>query len=144
MTAIEARLPIGLRRVPIAALLAMAVLAFSLTACNSGSKTLLEADPGAVPLAPTYEMVHAVLDRNCAPCHHSGGDDSPRGRVLLEDDYDYASCGGIVSGLGGLFDTAINGSSMPPGAWPRLTPEEKLLIQRWADQGACAPCRSCP
>lgn len=112
--------------------------------CNSGSKSLLEADPEAVPATPTYEMVQAILDRSCAPCHHSGGGDRPARLAPLEDDYDYSTCRGVVSGLGGVFDTAIRGSSMPPGAWPRLTSEEKLLIERWADQGACGPCRSCP
>jgi hypothetical protein len=34
---------------------------------------------------------------------------------------------------------------MPPGAWPRLSEEEKLLVQRWLSQGACSPCTNpCP
>lgn len=127
---------------PTLKLICLTSLLFVIVSCNSGSKSLLEADPGAVPATPTYVMVQAVLDRACAPCHHSGG--APRDLGLLEGDYDYSTCRGVVSGLGGIFDTAIRGSSMPPGAWPRLTAEEKLLIERWADQGACGPCRSCP
>jgi uncharacterized membrane protein len=34
----------------------------------------------------------------------------------------------------------VNANEMPPGAMPRLTSEEKLIIRRWVENGAVAPC----
>jgi hypothetical protein len=119
--------------------------------------SLGDVDPGAVPENPTWEMVFPILDRACAPCHT--GDEAPGRashgtpearpaaalRAAEEDDLDYGSCAGILRGLEDLVDTGLEEESMPPGAWPRLDEREKLLIRRWIDQGACAPCGNpCP
>ncbi len=129
-----------------AVLVSAGLLAVLLGACNSGSKTLLQADPGAVPAHPTYAMVHSIVDRACAPCHKSGGaaDTTLTGSSRFhEHDLDYATCAGIQDGIQGLIDTGVDRESMPPGAWPRLTEEEKLVILRWVADGACSPCRPC-
>jgi len=119
------------------------LILLGLTACDSGEQTLREADGGALPVDATYEAVEQIVERNCAACHHSGGGDAPHGLQPAEDDYDYSTCEGIQDGLGDLIDTAVNGESMPPGAWPRLTEEEKLVILEWINNGACSPCTPC-
>ena len=127
----------GLRRAARAALL-LAVL--TLNHCAAGEGTLAAVDPEAAPLRPTYEEVFAIVEFACAPCHQESGGDEPG-----EDDLDYSTCAGIQRGLDGIRTTALTGGSMPPGAWPRLTEREKLLIERWMEQGACSPCTSpCP
>jgi uncharacterized membrane protein len=115
-----------------------------LAACDSGDGTLAAVDPGAVPLDPSYEMVVQILDRNCVPCHKGGGDAPGVNRIEEEDDPDYDSCQGIRAGLDGILREGVEAESMPPGAWPRLTEEEKLVITRWASAGACSPCNPCP
>jgi uncharacterized membrane protein len=113
-----------------------------LVACSAGDKTLTEVDNGVPPVEPTYEAVAAILDRSCAPCHH---DDDEAGALpgLLDDDRNYATCRGIESDLDDIVDSSVDHERMPPGAWPRLTEEEKLLIRTWIEQGACSPCRPC-
>jgi len=106
-------------------------------ACGQGEKTLLEADPGAVPLAPSYDAVRAILDRNCVPCHKGKGSDLSV-RPNLE------TCEGVLGDLGRIVQDAVQLEKMPPGAWPRLTEEEKLTLLRWIQNGACAPCKPCP
>lgn len=121
------------------------LICLSLMACDSGEQTLREADGGALPAGLNYyEAVEQIVERNCAACHHSGGGDAPGGLRLAEDDRDYSTCEGIQRGLGDLIDSAVDGESMPPGAWPRLTEEEKLIILEWVNSGACSPCTPCP
>ena len=127
------------RGVPAGAVLVLLLL----TACSSGEQTLEEADGGALPVDPVYEAVEQIVGRNCAPCHHSGGNEAPRGLRPAEDDRDYSTCEGIRRGLDDLVDSAVQRESMPPGAWPRLTEAEKLVILEWIDRGACSPCRPC-
>ncbi|MEK7314966.1 MAG: hypothetical protein AAB011_02205 [Candidatus Eisenbacteria bacterium] len=117
-----------------AVLLAAAV---SIVSCGSGERTLGLADPLAAPLAPTYEQAKAILDTRCVGCHGGGGDSElePGG-----DDRDYSSCAGIIADLSGILSTSVDGGSMPPGALPRLTEREKLILTRWIAQGAHAPC----
>jgi len=127
------------------ALLLVGLLAgLFLAACDSGDGTLSAVDPGAVPLDPSYEMVVQILDRNCVPCHKGGGGAPGANRLEEEDDPDYDSCTGIRAGLAGLLQEGVKAETMPPGAWPRLTEEEKLVITRWAAGGACSPCNPCP
>lgn len=127
------------RVLPAAAIAGLLLLA----ACQSGDKTLLEVDPKAVPADPSYDMVVGILDRSCVPCHKGGG-----GGVSPAEDGEenphYDTCNGILRGLEGLVRTGIENESMPPGAWPRFTEPEKLIIRRWIDNGACAPCNPCP
>jgi hypothetical protein len=110
-------------------LLAGAVLVL-LCACGSGDLPLEVVDPEAAPLQPTFAQVQAILERHCAPCHDRGG-------------RDYSSCDGIERDLDGLRGTVLESGSMPPGAWPRLDERQKLLLERWLEQGACAPCAPC-
>jgi mono/diheme cytochrome c family protein len=131
---------------------ALAVLVILLTvSCGSGDRPLSAVDPEAAPAVPTYEMVAAILDRNCVPCHHAGKvSPPPRLGPLGEDEEEdddaepYDTCEGIRDGIDGILDTAIDGGSMPPGAWPRLDERERLIITRWVEQGACSPCKACP
>lgn len=117
-----------------AALLAAAA---SIVSCGAGEKTLGLADPLAAPLTPTYEQAKAILDAKCVGCHGGGGESEsePDG-----DDRNYSSCAGIVADLAGILSTSVDGGSMPPGALPRLTEREKLILTRWIAQGAHSPC----
>ena len=42
--------------------------------------------------------------------------------------------------LRGVAEEALEKNSMPPGAWPRLNSEERLVLTRWIARGAEAPC----
>jgi uncharacterized membrane protein len=109
--------------------------------CGQGDSTLATLDPDAAPLKPTYDQVAAILDRSCIPCH--GGSNAQT--TLASVAPDYSTCEGVQADLEGLRHTVLERGSMPPGAWPRLSEAEKLLLQRWLDQGACAPCGTpCP
>jgi uncharacterized membrane protein len=118
--------------------LVLGILAL-VASCGQGDKTLLEADPGAVSAAPTYEDVRAIVDLNCVPCHKGKGSDLTI-RPNLE------TCEGLLGDLGRVVQDAVILEKMPPGAWPRLSEEDKLTITRWIENGACAPCNSgtCP
>ncbi|MEZ5065863.1 MAG: hypothetical protein R3B81_14105 [bacterium] len=97
--------------------------------CASGDSPLDVIDPEAVPAEPTWDQANAILQLECAPCHRAG-----------DEEQDFESCAGIRRNLSGISDTALDGNSMPPGAWPRLTSEQKLLLRRWISQGAVSPC----
>ena len=132
----------------IALALALGLLAAVFAACDSGDRTLVEVDPEAVVADPTFEMVQRIIDRSCLPCHGGGGGDDKAGvRILtaapVEDDRNYSTCFGILDDIDGIIKTGIDNESMPPGAWPRLSEEEKLIITRWLENGACAPCNPC-
>lgn len=103
------------------------ILVVLLPACGSGSGTLAEVDPNAAPQDPTFEQVFSVIERQCVPCH------GPAGPAL-------STCDEIKRSLQGIDDTSVTGNSMPPGAWPRLTSREKLMLRRWLDNGAPSPC----
>ncbi|MBI5710041.1 MAG: hypothetical protein HZC42_07020 [Candidatus Eisenbacteria bacterium] len=139
-------------RARVAGFLLGTAAAFLLSACGAGKLPLEQVDPLAAPLHPTYEQAFSILQRTCAPCHRGGG--APQaalrrgiGPFAAEEDSggaDYATCKGIHAGLGGLRRTALDGGSMPPGAWPRFTEREKLVLRRWLADGACSPCFPCP
>lgn len=119
-------------------------LTFALPGCAAGDRTLAEVDPQAAPLHPTYDQVFAIVESNCAPCH-GGGSAVDKREDGEGDDLDYASCLGIQNGIDGLRSTVLEGGSMPPGAWPRIAERDKLLLQRWIEDGACSPCTAaCP
>jgi uncharacterized membrane protein len=115
-----------------------------LAACSSGDETLAVVEPASVPEFPTFDQVYAVLERSCVPCH-SRNKPRPGGLGLLQedeeededDDPNYDTCEDVIAGLGDLLEQVF-AETMPPGAWPRLTEREKLLIVRWAQTGA--PC----
>jgi len=125
----------------LSALLSALILPIGLAGCSSGEKTLTEADGGTPPVDPVYDAVFVILDRSCVPCHHSS-DERP-GLLPMEDGRDYDDCEGIERDLDDILDSCVENERMPPGAWPRLTEEEKLVIRQWVDAGACSPCRTC-
>jgi uncharacterized membrane protein len=113
----------------IAALTFAAVLAIALAGCSSGDRTLNDVDPQAVTDAPTFDQVNAIIHNNCATCHENGGEDySP-----------LTTCTDIVALRGDILDR-IQDNTMPPGVLPRISSADKLLIQRWVENGAPAPC----
>ncbi len=122
----------------------MPLLLFLLVSCQgSGDLPLDQVDPAAVPAEPTFDQVNAIVQRACTPCHKSGSGegDAPvsDGRTLSEEGIALETCAEIVAGRESILDTAV-ANTMPPGALPRLTSEEKLIISRWIDNGAPAPC----
>ena len=123
------RVPTALRRAIAAA--CVLVSSAAILSCGSGDDTLGVADPLAAPLHPTYEQVRVILDRRCVNCHDEGGE---------SDDPDFSTCAGIQADITGILDEAVFGGSMPPGALPRLTEREKLIINRWVEDGAPSPC----
>lgn len=130
--------PVRLRQ--LAAAVPIAVLAILAQGCASGDRTLAEVDPQAAPLHPTYEQAFDLVQFNCAPCHSGGGAALQQKEEGEGDDLDYATCQGIQRGLDGLRSSVLQNGSMPPGAWPRIAERDKLLLQRWLDDGACSPC----
>lgn len=109
----------------VAALAAISAIA----ACSSGDKTLEAVDPQAVTANPTYDQVFAIVHNNCASCHDSGAEEiSP-----------LTTCTDIVALRGDIL-SRIQDNTMPPGVLPRISNEDKLLIQRWVENGAPAPC----
>jgi len=117
------------RRRSQALLILLAALAATFAACSSGDKTLDAVDPQAVTAHPTYDQVFAIVHNNCATCHDSGAEKiSP-----------LTTCTDIVALRGDILGR-IQDNTMPPGVLPRLSSEDKLLIQRWVENGAPAPC----
>ena len=129
-------------------LLAGALAMVVFLGCGSGDLTLDEADPGSVAANPTWDQVFPIFQRECAPCHtDSEGEEedepedrspglAPAGGV----EPDLQTCLTIIENLDDSLERIFEDNDMPPGAWPRLTSEEKLIIQRWIEQGAVAPC----
>jgi uncharacterized membrane protein len=113
--------------------------------CGSGDLPLDQVDPGAVPADPSFDMVFSIIQRECTPCHNDGGEDDEedadrRASAGNGDNPNYETCEGVIDNLDNLYSEVFVRNTMPPGAWPRLTSEEKLIIQRWLDNGAEAPC----
>jgi uncharacterized membrane protein len=52
------------------------------------------------------------------------------------------TCVSILESIDDSMAAIFDNNDMPPGAWPRLTSEERLILQRWYDQGRDAPCNS--
>jgi uncharacterized membrane protein len=123
----------------LAALAAIATYA----ACSSGDRTLDAVDPSAVPLNPTFDQVNAIIHNKCVMCHgDSGGGDGGGSdfRFALDGgDTPLTTCTDIVALRGDILNR-IQDNTMPPGVLPRLSSEDKLLIQRWVENGAPAPC----
>ena len=126
-------------------LLAIAA-ASAFAACASGDKTLDAVDPNAVPLNPSFDQVNAIIHNKCVMCHDSnggeGGESGSDFRFVSEGnggDTPLTSCTDIVALRGDILER-VQDNTMPPGVMPRLTSEEKLIIQRWVENGAPAPC----
>jgi len=116
--------------------------------CNSGDATLAQVDPDAVPQDPDFEIVFGIIQRECAPCHTESDDEGPEDagawagpqRAALGGvEPDLTTCEGIIASRAEI-DEEIVQNTMPPGVWPRLSSEEKLIIERWMLNGAVAPC----
>ena len=123
-------------------LCAAVVLSALLVACGSGDQPLDQVDPAAVTANPTYEQVFAIIDRECVPCHQGGDSAELAGSAAtgrIGDDTDLSTCASIVGERESIWDT-IADNTMPPGALPRLNSEKRLIIRRWIDNGAPAPC----
>jgi uncharacterized membrane protein len=114
-----------------ASLFLVAVLAAlaAFAACSSGDKTLDAVDPQAVTADPTYDQVFAIVHNKCVSCHDSGAEEISA----------LTTCTDIVALRGDILDR-VQDNTMPPGVLPRLSSEDKLLIQRWVENGAPAPC----
>jgi uncharacterized membrane protein len=131
-------------------ILAMIFVFPGFTGCGSGDLPLDQVDPNAVPADPSFEHVFSIVQRECTPCHNDGGEDGDekdedgdkRTIAASDDDPDYGTCEGLIEELDDFYEEIFEKNSMPPGAWPRLTSEEKLVIQRWLDNGAEAPCKT--
>ena len=108
--------------------IALPLLALTVAACSSGDALLEQVDPEAVALQPTFEQANAIIERECNACH-SG---------LAEPRLD--SCEAVRRNLGGILEEVFDDNSMPPGAWPRLSSEDRLTLWRWITQGAQGPC----
>jgi uncharacterized membrane protein len=118
------------RRTPaLLILLAALAVAAAFAACSSGDKTLDAVDPQAVTADPTYDQVFAIVHNKCVSCHDSGAEEISA----------LTTCTDIVALRGDILDR-IQDNTMPPGVLPRLSSEDKLLIQRWVENGAPAPC----
>jgi len=132
-------------------LLPLLVLCALLGACGSGDLTLAEADPDAVPQDPDFQLVWNIMQRDCVPCHTDSEDgedeDEIRGRIdpvlVAGVEPDLSTCQSIVDNRFDVVESAISKNDMPPGAWPRLTSEEKLILERWVNNGAKVP-TPCP
>lgn len=133
--------------------LALFVLLFValVVACGSGGDTLENVDPNVVPLDPDFQLVVNIMERACVPCHEEGSndegpDDSIRradlapGAIAFQTYPDLETCESIVEHRTDIVDRALDENDMPPGAWPRLSSEERLIILRWIENGAKAPC----
>lgn len=121
-----------------------------MVACGSGGGSLEDVDPNAVPLDPDFQLIVNIMDRACVPCHEEGSndegpDDSSGGNAsfgtsAFQTYPDLETCQSIVDHTADIVDRALNKNDMPPGAWPRLSSEERLIILRWIENGAKAPC----
>ena len=118
--------------------------------CGSGGGTLEDVDPNAVPLDPDFQLIVNIMDLACVPCHQEGAnDDGPdsigdtaslSGASGFSTYPDLETCQSIVDHQADIVDRALDKNDMPPGAWPRLSSEERLIILRWIENGAKAPC----
>jgi mono/diheme cytochrome c family protein len=132
-------------------------LLLAIVGCGSGDLPLSEADPDAVSAEPTFDQVFSIFQRECAPCHtdSDGGEDeedeedqtggtSPRQAAFGGVEPDYTTCASVIENLDDAIEQIFDKNEMPPGAWPRLTSEEKLVIERWVEQwedgGRVSPC----
>ncbi|UCH83000.1 MAG: hypothetical protein JSW50_11075 [Candidatus Latescibacterota bacterium] len=133
-----------LRLLLVISIVALTIFVAAVVGCASGDRPLEAVDPDSVPADPTWDQVFSIIQRECTPCHNddNGKDEDDDGSENGDDDDDpnYETCEGVVGGLSDLYDEVFEKNTMPPGAWPRLTSEEKLIIQRWIDNGVKSPC----
>ncbi|HET6463635.1 MAG TPA: hypothetical protein VFH33_07530 [Candidatus Krumholzibacteria bacterium] len=127
----------------------LALIALILASCASGDKTLDAVDPNAVALNPTFDQVNAIIHNKCVMCHDSGSGGKDSGgndfRLVVENDdmQPFETCTQIVAEGESILER-IQDNTMPPGAMPRLSSEDRLIIQRWVENGKPAPCNPTP
>ena len=98
--------------------------------CGWGDRPLAAVDPAAAPLHPNYEDVQRIVQHDCVPCHGGSVNTQPN----------LSTCEDVIAHVEDIRRTVMENGSMPPGAWPRLGEVDKLILQRWIDDGAPAPC----
>jgi uncharacterized membrane protein len=101
-----------------------------LAGCGWGERPLAAVDPDAAPLHPGYAEVQSIVQHDCVPCHGGSVNTQPN----------LSTCEDVVRHVDEIRSTVLERGSMPPGAWPRLGEVDKLVLQRWIDDGALAPC----
>jgi uncharacterized membrane protein len=112
-------------------------IAAVLAGCSSGDRALNDVDPNAVVQAPTFDQVNAIIHNKCVMCHTAtAGENGGRIQPLT-------SCTDIVAQRYDIINRTED-NTMPPGVMPRLTSEEKLIIERWVGNGAPAECNPVP
>jgi uncharacterized membrane protein len=117
-------------RPSIIALSALSLCVALLSACVFGDGTLDEVDPAAAPATPSYTAhVAPIMERYCTACH---AEDAQPGEV---EGYGYETCAKVRRNWGGIVETTLDSSSMPPGGAVRVSSPEKLALQRWWAQG---------
>ncbi len=94
--------------------------------CSSGDKPLAIADPGAVPDTTTYDQFFLIIQRECLPCHDDGGTEPP-----------FDTCENVLANFDALVEEVFVTNTLTPVAWPRLSIEERLVIQRWSGEAPC-------
>jgi len=112
---------------------AVSILA-GLAGCGWGDRPLSAVDPEAAPQHPSYDDIQRIVQHDCVPCHGGSVNTQP----------DLSTCDHIVAHVSDIRRTVLESGSMPPGAWPRLGERDKLMLQRWMEDGAQAPCSTHP
>jgi hypothetical protein len=105
----------------------VALVLIIVVSCSSGDLPLEAVDPGAVPDTTTYDQVFFIIQRDCLPCHDEGGTEPP-----------YDTCEHVLANFDGLIEEVFVKNTMPPGAWPRLSSVERLVIDRWNGEAPCS------
>ena len=127
--------------------IALALVAAVLACNGSGDLPLDQVDPEAAPANPTYDQVFTILHNRCVMCHTGEGEDEGGGELVTlrerattgDAEPDLTDCVEIVALRDDILQQ-VEENTMPPGAMPRLTNEQKLTIRRWVENGAPAPC----
>ena len=133
---------------------ALSLPALLFLACGSGDLPLDQVDPGVVPQDPSFEIVFALIQRECTPCHGGGSDNGADGKAegysvgrfapvhggFAGVEPNLETCESIVEEADNIAQVVLRENRMPPGARPRLSSEEKLIIERWIDNGTKSPC----
>ena len=108
--------------------------------CNSGDQPLEVVDPEAAPQDPDFELVFNIIHNECASCHSGEDEDDAPSRAAAGVEPPLDTCEDIFDQRDAIWREVVR-NTMPPGAWPRLSSTEKLIIERWLENGAKAPCR---
>jgi hypothetical protein len=104
-----------------------------LTGCGIGDADLVDVDPAAAPLHPTYaEHIAPLMETYCTACH-AAGEGGEGGEVRYDD------CRWVVRNWGGLRSTALEGRSMPPPTAWVLSSADRLTLERWWRDGHVCP-----